>query len=133
MREHGPQRALRNAWLAVGWIGVAIVIVLSLIPSPPTFTAFPQEDKLQHVLAYGALMLWFAQIRQPGAARAISALALLALGIGLEFVQGWLGTRTFSVADMAADAVGVALGWAGAPPRGPNLFAALGRMLIDLR
>jgi hypothetical protein len=46
----------------------------------------------------------------------------VALGIALEFVQGWTDYRTFEVADMVADALGVAVGWALAPPRLPNFL-----------
>jgi VanZ family protein len=37
--------------------------------------------------------------------------ALVGLGVGLEFVQGWTGYRSFDVMDMLADSVGVLLGW----------------------
>jgi hypothetical protein len=126
-------RALRQAWRVVGWIGVTALIVLSLVPEAPTFTDLRQEDKVGHVLAYAALMLWFAQVELTRRSRAFTALGLLALGIALEFVQGWTGERSFSVADMVADAAGTALGWLAAPPRGPDLLTNLGRMLSDLR
>jgi VanZ family protein len=115
-------RALHQAWRVIGWIGVIALVYLSLTSDPPTFTQYREEDKVGHVLAYATLMLWFAQIHLTTQARARNALGLLALGIGMEFVQGWLGWRTFSVADMSADAAGVALGWLSAPPRGPDLF-----------
>jgi hypothetical protein len=50
------------------------------------------------------------------------AAGFVALGIALEFVQGWTGFRFFSYADMAADAAGVMLGWLAAPPRLPSLL-----------
>jgi glycopeptide antibiotics resistance protein len=34
------------------------------------------------------------------------------MGVGLEFVQGWLGYRTYDVLDMAANTLGVLLGLA---------------------
>jgi VanZ family protein len=131
--DPGAQRALRQAWLVVGWIGVAALVALSLVPQPPTFPEIEQGDKLQHLVGYGALMLWFAQVHVARAPRAGTALALLALGVAIEFAQGLTGTRTFSIADMGADAAGIALGWLAAPPRGPNLFVNLGRMVADLR
>ena len=33
------------------------------------------------------------------------------MGIGLEFIQGWLGYRTYDPFDMLANTIGVALGW----------------------
>jgi VanZ family protein len=111
---------LRGAWLGLGWLGVASVVVLSLIPSPPT--AMEHGDKLGHAGSYALLMWWFAQAWLRREARALTAVGLLALGIALEFVQGWTGYRSFSIADMSADGLGIALGWLLAPPRTPNLL-----------
>jgi TM2 domain-containing membrane protein YozV len=121
---------IRRAWLIVGWGGVAGIIVLSLIPSPPELIPVEQGDKAEHILAYGMLMFWFAQIyvRQPG--RAIAAALLVALGVGLEYVQGWTGWREFSYADMGADALGVALGWLLAPPRTRNMLTLARSLLL---
>jgi hypothetical protein len=117
--------ALRRLWLAIGWAGVAGVIVLSLIPSPPEVLGVEHEDKLGHLAAYALLMWWFAQDVIAARGRARAAAALIALGAALEFLQGWEGSRAFSTADMAANAAGVALGWLLAPPRLPNLLRRL--------
>lgn len=112
---------VRHAWWAVGWLGVAATIYLSLMHFPPTL-AIDGGDKLQHVAAYGVLMLWFAQLTVLRRRRQGLAAALVALGIALEFAQLAVGYREFSWADMAADALGVAVGWVLAPPRLPNLL-----------
>lgn len=72
-----------------------------------------QADKLGHAFAYAGTMFWFAQLYLGSAVRLRYALGLIALGVALEFIQAQVG-RDFEVADMAADAVGVALGWAAA-------------------
>jgi VanZ family protein len=113
---------LRQAWLIVGWFGVVVVIVMSLIPNPPDFVPIEQGDKIEHIVAYGSLMFWFAQVYGALRTRAIVAALLIALGIAIEYVQGWTGWRDFSYADMAADAVGAVLGWLIATPRTPNLL-----------
>jgi VanZ family protein len=102
----------RRAGLALGWAGVAGVVYLSLTPSPPQI-GVEGGDKIGHFLAYGVLAYWFAQFYS-GRTRAIHALGLVALGVALEFVQRATGYRSFEVADMAADALGVAVGWAAA-------------------
>ena len=109
-------------WLAAGWLGVVGVVVLSLIPPPPEILGVANEDKLGHLSAYGLLMWWFAQDALAARQRAWVGAALIALGVVLEFLQGWGGLRTFSVVDMAANGAGVALGWALAPPRLPNML-----------
>jgi hypothetical protein len=58
-------------------------------------------------------MFWFGQLYVRSAVRLRYALGLVALGIALEFIQDQVG-RDFELADMAADALGVALGWAAA-------------------
>ena len=90
-----------------------------------------QGDKAEHILAYGMLMFWFAQIylRLPG--RIVAAALLVAPRhraleyAGLDRVAGIL-----PYADMAADAVGVGLGWLLAPPRTRNLLTFAGSLLL---
>ncbi len=114
--------SLRALWLGVGWLGVAVVTYFTLAPNPPRID-LAEGDKVQHLVAYSFLMLWFAQVQTGRAERRITALLLVALGIVLEFAQGLTGYRFMSAADMAANTAGVALGWLAAPPRLPNAFA----------
>ena len=105
---------MRPLAVALGWTLVGAIVWLSLTPSPPSFEiGFAQADKFEHALAYGSTMFWFAQLYVRSRVRLAYAIGFIALGIALEFVQGQVG-RDFEVADMAADALGVALGWAGA-------------------
>ena len=55
-------------------------------------------------------MLWFAFLYRRTPTRAGYALGFVAMGIAIEFIQPCTG-RDFEVADMLADALGVALGW----------------------
>jgi VanZ family protein len=97
-------------WLAVGWLWILGVIYLSLIPEPPGIDG-PWGDKIGHAAAYTALMLWFAQLYPVRSNRLWAALGLIALGIAIEFAQEQTGYRKFEVADMFADALGVAVGF----------------------
>lgn len=99
----------RLLWLAIGWGLVALVVALSLVPSPPQ-SGFDQGDKVGHLLAYATLMGWFGQLYPPGWRL---ALAFVALGLVLEILQGLSGYRQASMADMLANTLGVVLGgWA---------------------
>lgn len=122
----------RTLWLGAGWLGVAIVTYFSLIPNPPEIH-IEKGDKLQHLAAYGGLMLWFAQAQTDRAQRRVTALLLIALGLGLELGQGLTGYRSLSIADMVANTAGVALGWLAAPPRLPNGFTWLSDRLCRVR
>ena len=104
---------LRPVWLAVGWAMVAAIVWLSLTPSPPKVD-FEQSDKVGHFLAYGGVMFWFAQLYVERKARLGYAAGFVAMGVALEFIQGWTGYRDFEVNDMIADGIGVALGWGAA-------------------
>jgi VanZ family protein len=115
--------ALRRTpvWLAIGWLLVATVIVLSLIKLGVEVPG-GQSDKLGHFLAYSTLLFWFAQIYSPARTRLVIAIALALMGVGLEIAQGFTGYRTFEYADMAANTAGVIGGWLLAPPRTANVL-----------
>jgi len=104
---------VRRLWLAVGWAMVAAIVVGSVMHSPPSL-GLEQGDKLEHLGSYGLVMFWFCQLYYARRARLAYALGFAALGVALEFVQGWLGYRDFELADMLADAAGVAFGWGAA-------------------
>ena len=89
------------------------IVWLSLTPEPPTID-FKESDKVGHFIAYGTLMLWFCFLYSKTKSRLAYAAGFIAMGIGLEFIQGWLGYRTYEVYDMYANALGVLLGWAAA-------------------
>jgi VanZ family protein len=102
----------RRAGLALGWAWVAAIVFLSLTPAPPKVD-FEGGDKLGHFVAYGVLAYWFCQFYF-GRTRVLYLVAFVALGVAIEFAQRATGYRSFELADMAADAVGVAAGWAAA-------------------
>lgn len=130
--QHEPKLAeifsmnkLRWSWLALGWLWVAAIFYLSLTPHPPEPVHFWNADKLEHALAYSLLMLWFCQLYRRRTSRMLLAVLLLAMGIAIEYLQRETGYRTFDLADMLADAVGVMVGWAWAR-------TGLGRVLAYL-
>jgi VanZ family protein len=100
----------RRAGLAIGWAWVAAVIYLSLAPALPS-SGVEGGDKIAHFLSYGVMTYWFAQFYFHRA-RIFYALGFVAMGVALEFAQRATGYRSFELADMAANALGVAAGWA---------------------
>ena len=111
----------RSLWLVPGWALVLCIVFLSVAPISIE-TGVEQGDKLSHAFAYGTLMVWFANLYGRLTGRRMFAAGFVTRGIALEFLQGWTGYRAFEVADMGADAAGVAAGWACAPPRMPNVL-----------
>lgn len=95
-------------WLLIGWVGVGLIVYLSLT-STPIRTTLAYGDKLGHLIAYALLMAWFVQIYQKRAWLMLHAVLLVLMGASLEFLQEMHG-RYFEYADMAANAIGVLLG-----------------------
>ncbi len=104
---------MRALGLALGWGWAAAIAWLSLTPAPPVVD-FAASDKAGHLAGYALLMGWFCFLYLRARTRLAYGLGFLAMGIGLEFVQGALGYRHFEVLDMAANGLGVLLGWVAA-------------------
>lgn len=98
---------LRYPWLwrLAGWAMIAGVVVGSLMPGHaiPRMVA---SDKLLHAGMYFLLMIWFAGLYRRSR-HAWIALGLMALGLGLDLLQGLTSSRTFDPADVAANAGGI--------------------------
>ena len=99
-------------WLGIGIAMVAMVFVASIISVPPAIQTFLLHDKIMHTVVYAALMGWFAQIYRHDLTRLVLVLGFIAMGIGIEFLQGMTTTRHFDVIDMVANTSGVVLAWA---------------------
>ena len=125
------RRELRRfeLWLALGWLLIATIVALTLIPEPREIPRFQFDDKFGHVFAYGLLMLWFAQLYFERRTRLGLAAAFIAMGVVLEFCQGALGYRSFDFADMVANALGVVAGVLLSATNRCNFIFALDRRL----
>ena len=83
--------------------------VLSLAPDPPALVPAAQGDKAGHLLAYFSLGAWFTALARGHAGG--RWLALVALGLGLEGLQGLSGgARSVEVGDVLANLLGIAAG-----------------------
>lgn len=102
---------MRKALVAAGWAWAGAIVWLSLTPAPPRVD-LSHGDKLGHFLGYGLLMFWFCQLYRTRISRIGYALVFIAMGVGLEYLQGRLGYRTYDAVDMYANTFGVLLGWA---------------------
>lgn len=118
-----------HTWLAMGYGMILLMISLSLTPFVPDIL-IENGDKLGHGMAYAILMVWFAWLYPNLRTRLAYAAGFVVLGIALEFAQGLTEYRTFELADMAANAVGVALGWIAALPPLPNVLVLMERGLL---
>ncbi|MFH2134796.1 MAG: VanZ family protein [Pseudomonadota bacterium] len=116
---------LHKVWLGFGWLWVVLVCYLSLMPHPPQPVSFEGIDKIEHLLAYTGLMLWFCQVYVARDARIKILFGLVALGVVIEILQGMGGYRYFEYTDMLANSAGVLIGWGLAHTR-------MGRVILLL-
>lgn len=116
-------------WRILGGFGVAMVIAASLAPASSLPSA-DVSDKTAHLVAYGSLALWFHPLCAGWVHRSAIAVALIAMGVTLEFLQPILSDRTFEAADMVANSAGVALGL-GLGSAGANRWLGLANTVLD--
>jgi VanZ family protein len=90
---------------------LALILVLALVPLPVIVATEVLSDKLIHLVVFAVLMIWFAALYPKNRAWVLF-LALLAYGVLMELLQAQVPSRYAEVADLAADAVGLGLGWA---------------------
>ncbi len=119
---------LRKVWLFTGWLLIALVVYVSLIPALPSID-ITAADKVAHVFAYATLTLWFLQL-YPADRRAMLVIGFIMMGIALEFLQELTASRSFEYGDIAANTGGVVLGWLLAKTRLSNTLHVIEKQLI---
>ncbi len=98
---------LLRFWVAVAWVGVACAVVFSLWPGGAPLPIHVW-DKLEHLVGYGVLTLWFAGLYEREHYPRL-ALGCLLLGCLIELLQGFAPTRTMELGDLAANGAGIAV------------------------
>jgi VanZ family protein len=96
-------------------IWAAVLFLLSSVSDAPGTDWLPIGDKIAHVALYGPLGAALAWSRWSGRSRSSHVLFLalgLLYGVTDEWHQSFVPGRTSSPADLAADALGVLLGYA---------------------
>lgn len=100
---------LRHWWR---WCGLGIGIVLVVVYLSLADIHLPQApstlgDKINHSIAYGALMGWFGQLFMSLRHRLLIACGLIVLGVTMEYLQGMTAYRFFDWRDAIANTLGV--------------------------
>lgn len=100
----------RRNWRLLLLCLLALVSWFAFMPSTPQH-GLPHLDKLRHLLAFASLALvaalgwppsWSTKVRIVG--------GLMLYGLFIELMQTQLPTRTGSIGDWLADAIGIGLG-----------------------
>jgi VanZ family protein len=97
-------------WLVSGWILVILAVIASLVPSHDLPKMGGLNDKLEHIIGYTVLALYFAGM-YPKARYPMIGIALLVMGIVIEGLQGAMKVgREADLRDVYANTVGIACG-----------------------
>lgn len=100
-----------NLWLGIWIIGWLLCVLLSVITPPNISVDVSNSDKVGHFLAYGTLSAWAVMLFRRKRTWILSAVALIFLGVAMEFAQGYLTTtRMMDWRDALANTMGVGLG-----------------------
>ena len=98
-------------WSALWCVAVALVVVLSLVPVPDLGQLPSGTDKVEHFLTYAALAAGAVQLYPRWRSLLSVGVALVLMGIGLEYAQGVLTEyRMMDRADALANTLGVIAG-----------------------
>ena len=100
-------------WSTLWCLAIAVVVVVSLVPSTELPDMPPGSDKWEHFLAYAALAAFAVQLYDRWPSLLGAGLSLVLLGVGLEYAQGALTeTRMMDRWDALANTLGVIAGLA---------------------
>ena len=103
------RRTLFGLW-CVAWLVVA-VLMLAPLRSPLDVS---HGDLIAHFAVFACLAFATVGFSHRGTELTLLALATVAGGVALEFAQGLVPHRTVDILDMAADTLGVMVGYGGA-------------------
>ena len=90
------------------WAAAAVVLYIALAPVPD-HEPLTGWDKANHVLAFAGLAA--LGLRGWAARERIVLAGLLGYGLLIEVLQLWTVDHHFDLHDLAADAIGLAVGW----------------------
>lgn len=101
----------RSLWVMIGWMMLAIGVLVSLFTPPSLNMGLDATGKDLHWVFYFVSMAWFGQLHNSTNERLMIAAALAILGIGIEGLQSLGGERVASFSDVIANLIGIGCGW----------------------
>lgn len=103
------RKTLFGLW-CLAWLIIAVLMLTPLI-NP---VRVPHSDLVAHFLAYACMAFGTVGFSHRGRELTLLAATTIAGGVALELAQGLVPSRTVDILDMAANTLGVMVGYAGA-------------------
>jgi VanZ family protein len=107
-----PALRLRALWLILGFLMLAGILAICLVPLNLPTEAMTYNDKVMHALTFVLLTVWFGALQKPhgrsGQLKLVGALFFYAIAI--EVLQSFTTYRSAEFADLVADLIGILLG-----------------------
>lgn len=104
------RRPLRRLWQLGLLAYLGLICWLSLVPGPELPIDPGRFDKLWHAAGYAIAAFALVPLWQRWAPLLLGGLALAAMGLGIEVLQGLGGQRSFDWWDALANSLGVGVG-----------------------
>jgi VanZ family protein len=101
----------RKYLVAIGWLLVTAVVVLSLININAAMPDIKNGDKIGHFIAYFSLMTWFAWLYPKPWVRNVYAVGFIVMGGLMEVLQSFTPYRTADIEDFHVNTIGVIVGF----------------------
>jgi VanZ family protein len=98
-----------RVWLSLGLAALLLGVLVAMRPVGGALL-FTLGDKVAHAAAFATFAVWFGGLVESRLMWRV-ALALLAYGVLIEVLQSLVPYRSADSQDLAADAVGILLGW----------------------
>jgi VanZ family protein len=107
--DRRARKTLFGVW-CLAWL-ITAALLLTPLRNP---TSVSYADLIAHFLVFACLAFGAIGFSRRGAELTLLAAATVAGGVALELAQGLVPQRTFDILDMAANALGAMVGYAGA-------------------
>lgn len=111
---------------------VAAGVAISLLPASVSHIGVYNDGRDVHVLAYFLFMVWLAQLYPSRVGRLALGVGLVLMGVGIEGLQSLQANRVANWVDIAANAIGVGVGWLALATRLGNSVGWLDRRMTRL-
>lgn len=117
---------LKALWFGIGYMGLALLVYLSVTRAPHHVLSFHGGDKIEHIAAFFVITAWWGQLHTGLLKIESKVIAVMLMAIMLELLQRQIGRYPdLEYGDIYASFIGVLLARV-------SLLSPLGSMLANI-